>query len=224
MSLFDRLKSRHNISKNYPWWVWVIGLPLGIIVIPVGVMLFDLIPTLIIAMLIAVFETIIQSPVCLMMIIVLVIIAWVVRNNAKLYDYTEICILLCIFIVVEYATWKHKVWIEPFLWFDQSLINIAFSIIWQIVIGLAILAWINKFRKDAEECKCMQVDDGDVLKSSNELELLFKSTSKVFHSDMAIDDKQCQLRNRFMSDANDAYNRGDIETLRQLLQEWENQH
>ena len=56
------------------------------------------------------------------------------------------------------------------------------------------------------------------------LKKLYRSVTEILHPYSALNDEECQLRNRFMAEAYDAYQRGDIDSLRQLLQEWESLH
>ena len=57
--------------------------------------------------------------------------------------------------------------------------------------------------------------------ASKELKDLFKEAAKAVHPDRAIDAENRQKREKFMARVNDAYERGDSEAIRQILDEWE---
>ena len=58
-------------------------------------------------------------------------------------------------------------------------------------------------------------------KASPELKKLFKEVAKRIHPDLATDDADRQKRTQLMAEANAAYQRDDIETLRRILEEYE---
>ena len=59
-------------------------------------------------------------------------------------------------------------------------------------------------------------------KPSPELKKLYREVAKKIHPDLATDDEERQRRQDLMAEANIAYENGDIEKLKSILQEWEN--
>lgn len=55
---------------------------------------------------------------------------------------------------------------------------------------------------------------------SADLKNLFRDAAKRIHPDFAKDDADRERRTRFMAQANEAYSRGDAETLQQILDEY----
>ncbi len=56
---------------------------------------------------------------------------------------------------------------------------------------------------------------------SPELKSLYREVAKRVHPDLATDDADCNQRERLMAEANRAYQNGDAESLRGILQEYE---
>jgi chromosome segregation ATPase len=79
-------------------------------------------------------------------------------------------------------------------------------------------------RKRAEETheathgEASKVQD---FKPSADLRSLFREVAKRIHPDFARDDADQQRRTRLMAQANDAYSRGDAETLQRILDEYD---
>ena len=59
-------------------------------------------------------------------------------------------------------------------------------------------------------------------KPSPELKKLYREVAKKIHPDLATDDEERQRRQDLMTEANIAYENGNIEKLKSILQEWEN--
>ena len=59
-------------------------------------------------------------------------------------------------------------------------------------------------------------------KPSPELKKLYREVAKKIHPDLATDDVERQRRQDLMAEANIAYENGNIEKLKSILQEWEN--
>ena len=57
---------------------------------------------------------------------------------------------------------------------------------------------------------------------SEELKNLFYTVAKAVHPDFGTDPQEQALRNTLMARANEAYKKGDMEGLKQILKEWEN--
>lgn len=55
---------------------------------------------------------------------------------------------------------------------------------------------------------------------SADLRKLFRRVAKAMHPDLAADEAERRLRERFMAKANRAYERGDLDGLQALLDEW----
>jgi hypothetical protein len=56
---------------------------------------------------------------------------------------------------------------------------------------------------------------------SDELRQLYRAIAKEVHPDLASDPKERIRRNRVMADVNKAYVEGDVDRLRQLMDEWQ---
>ena len=59
-------------------------------------------------------------------------------------------------------------------------------------------------------------------KPSPELKKLYREVAKKIHPDLATDEDERQRRQNLMSKANIAYENGNIEKLKSILQEWKN--
>jgi hypothetical protein len=57
---------------------------------------------------------------------------------------------------------------------------------------------------------------------SDELRNLFRKVAKAIHPDLATDPQERAFRTTLMARANEAYKKGDIQGLKQILDEWEN--
>jgi hypothetical protein len=57
---------------------------------------------------------------------------------------------------------------------------------------------------------------------SDELKNLFRKVAKTIHPDLVTDPQERAFRNTLMARANEAYKKGDLEGLQQILDEWEN--
>ncbi len=56
---------------------------------------------------------------------------------------------------------------------------------------------------------------------SAKLKALYREVAKQVHPDLATDEADCHKREQLMAEANAAYQRGDAETLRRILEEYE---
>jgi hypothetical protein len=74
--------------------------------------------------------------------------------------------------------------------------------------------------RDAIDEKVAQ-GDKKPFEPSDELRELFRKVAKAIHPDFATDPQERALRNALMSRANEAYKKGNIKGLRQILDEWE---
>ena len=79
-------------------------------------------------------------------------------------------------------------------------------------------------RTQAEESR--SAVDGEAVKAkdftpSAELKSLYRDVAKRVHPDLATDDADRRNRERFMAEANRAYERGDADEMRKILEEYE---
>jgi len=58
-------------------------------------------------------------------------------------------------------------------------------------------------------------------KPSDEIKKLYRQIAMKIHPDRATGEKEKEYQTKLMAEVNDAYANGDIERLRQILQEWE---
>lgn len=63
--------------------------------------------------------------------------------------------------------------------------------------------------------------EGEAFRPSEELRNLYRKVAKAVHPDLATDEADRAYRNTLMARANEAYRNGDLEALRQILNEWE---
>src|SRR5258708_3842554 len=56
---------------------------------------------------------------------------------------------------------------------------------------------------------------------SQELKSLYRQTAKRVHPDLSFDPEDRKLRQRFMAEANRAYEMGDVDRLKRILEEYE---
>jgi hypothetical protein len=78
-----------------------------------------------------------------------------------------------------------------------------------------------KTSQDAVNEKLSQ-RDRKPFEPSDELRNLFRKVAKAIHPDFATDPQERVFRNTLMARANDAYKKGDIQGLKQIIDEWEN--
>jgi hypothetical protein len=78
-----------------------------------------------------------------------------------------------------------------------------------------------KKSRDAVDEKVAQ-SDRKPFEPSDELRDLFRKVARAIHPDLAADPRERAFRNTLMARANEAYRRGDIQGLKQIMDEWEN--
>lgn len=81
----------------------------------------------------------------------------------------------------------------------------------------------GRANESAHESKMVQETAGhaEKFKPSDALKKLYRDVAKSIHPDLATDDDDRVRRQRFMAEANQAYEEGDEVRLRELLREWE---
>src|SRR3989338_9603851 len=62
---------------------------------------------------------------------------------------------------------------------------------------------------------------GKDFKPSEEIKKLYRQIAMKIHPDKSVNESDREYRTKLMAEVNDAYANGDIERLRQILQEWE---
>ena len=81
----------------------------------------------------------------------------------------------------------------------------------------------SKARKSASEFE--SADDvhvsGDVFKPSERLKALYRAAAKAVHPDLASDDEGRAHRQKAMASINEAYEKGDENRIRDIIEEWE---
>jgi len=75
--------------------------------------------------------------------------------------------------------------------------------------------------RDAVDEKVAQ-SDRKPFEPSDELRELFRKVAKAIHPDFATDPQERAFRNRLMARAIEAYKKGDMQGLKQIMVEWEN--
>ena len=77
--------------------------------------------------------------------------------------------------------------------------------------------------ESAHESKIIQETAGhrEKFKPSDDLKKLYRDVAKSLHPDLATDDDDRARRQRFMAEANQAYEEGNETRLREILREWE---
>lgn len=77
--------------------------------------------------------------------------------------------------------------------------------------------------ESAHESKMIQETSGhtEKFKPSDDLKKLYRDVAKSIHPDLATDDDDRTRRQRFMAEANQAYEEGNEVRLREILREWE---
>lgn len=78
-----------------------------------------------------------------------------------------------------------------------------------------------KTSRDAIDEKVAQ-SDRKPFEPSDELRNLFRKVAKAIHPDFATDPQERVFRNTLMAKANEAYKKGDVQGLKQIIDEWEN--
>lgn len=81
----------------------------------------------------------------------------------------------------------------------------------------------GRANESAHESKMLQetAGHGEKFKPSDALKKLYRDVAKSIHPDLATDDEDHARRQRFMAEANQAYEEGNEIRLREILQEWE---
>ena len=81
----------------------------------------------------------------------------------------------------------------------------------------------DRANESAHESKMIQETAGQAekFKPSDTLKKLYRDVAKSIHPDLATDDDDRTRRQRFMAEANQAYEEGDEICLREILREWE---
>jgi hypothetical protein len=81
----------------------------------------------------------------------------------------------------------------------------------------------SKARKSAAEAS--RADEADVpeddFKPSERLKTLYRAAAKTIHPDLASDDADRARRHKAMASVNDAYEKGDENRIRAIIEEWE---
>lgn len=78
----------------------------------------------------------------------------------------------------------------------------------------------RKRADDTHEATHGEASKAPNFRPSADLKNLFRDAAKRIHPDFAKDDADRERRTRFMAQANEAYSRGDAETLQQILDEY----
>ena len=81
----------------------------------------------------------------------------------------------------------------------------------------------GRANESAHESKMVQAKAGheEKFKPSDDLKKLYRDVAKSIHPDLATDDDDRARRQRFMAEANQAYEEGNEIRLREILREWE---
>ncbi len=81
----------------------------------------------------------------------------------------------------------------------------------------------GRANESAHESKMVQetAGHGEKFKPSDALKKLYRDVAKSIHPDLATDDDDRARRQRFMAEANQAYEEGNEIRLREILREWE---
>ena len=81
----------------------------------------------------------------------------------------------------------------------------------------------GRANESAHESKIVQETAGheEKFKPSDALKKLYRDVAKTIHPDLATDDEDRARRQRFMAEANQAYEEGNEIRLREILREWE---
>jgi predicted nucleic acid-binding Zn-ribbon protein len=78
----------------------------------------------------------------------------------------------------------------------------------------------RKRADDTHEATHGEASKAADFRPSADLKTLFREVAKRIHPDFAKDDAERQRRTRFMTEANEAYSRGDAEALQRILDEY----
>ena len=60
------------------------------------------------------------------------------------------------------------------------------------------------------------INDGNLKEPTQEIKMLYRKLAKKFHPDITLNLKEKERRSQIMAQINDAYSRGDFETLSKL--------
>ena len=80
---------------------------------------------------------------------------------------------------------------------------------------------LDRIEAQIEEYIALLESDRD-FQPSAELKKLYREVAKKIHPDLATDDEERQRRQELMAEANIAYENGNLEKLKSILQDWEN--
>ena len=80
---------------------------------------------------------------------------------------------------------------------------------------------LDRIEAQIEEYIALLESDRD-FKPSAELKKLYREVAKTIHPDLATEDEERQRRQNLMSEANIAYENGNLEKLRSILEDWKN--
>ncbi len=87
-----------------------------------------------------------------------------------------------------------------------------------------VSSWRGRFRSQQSDGTFRIEDDvrePPVFQASKDLKTAYREVAKRVHPDFAIDEHDRKKRESLMKEANGAYQRGDLETLRRILEEYE---
>jgi DnaJ-domain-containing protein 1 len=79
---------------------------------------------------------------------------------------------------------------------------------------------LDRIEAEIDEYVALQESNQD-FKPSPELKKLYREVAKKIHPDLATDDEERQRRQKLMVEVNQAYENGNLEQLKAILQDWE---
>ena len=79
---------------------------------------------------------------------------------------------------------------------------------------------LDRIEAEINEYIALQESNQD-FKPSPELKKLYREVAKKIHPDLATDDEERQRRQKLMVEVNQAYENGNLEQLKAILQDWE---